>query len=200
MLRVHSNEIGIVNNSFRCIHHLIDTPSASNKSVLRNSDIAEVAVKVLTKYSQVKGKKYNSDICASGTIAISSISKIANSKLGALGCCELLVELLKTCTNEEVASGCIQAIANMTASEQNNQKKLAAVDTCESIVKAIGIYPNSSTVAEHSCTAMLSLISTSPNKMKLKRAGAESIAKNGMDNPEFTENLRKNYENLLNKL
>ena len=111
-----------------------------------------------------------------------------------------MVELLKTCTNEEVASGCIQAIANMTASEQNNQKKLAAVDTCESIVKAIGIYPNSSTVAEHSCTAMLSLISTSPNKMKLKRAGAESIAKNGMDNPEFTENLRKNYENLLNKL
>ena len=34
----------------------------------------------------------------------------------------------------------------------------------------------------------------------IKRAGAESIAKNGMDNPEFTENLRKNYENLLNKL
>ena len=49
----------------------------------------------------------------------------------------------------------------MSASEQNNQKKLAAVvDTCESIVKAIGIYPNSSTVAEHSSTAMLSLIST----------------------------------------
>ena len=45
----------IVNNSFRCIHLLIGT---SNKSVLRNSDIAEVAVKVLTKCSQVKGKKY----------------------------------------------------------------------------------------------------------------------------------------------
>lgn len=201
VLRVHDKDISIVCSGFTCISYLIEVSSSSNRNVLRNSDIADTAFNILTKYSQIKSKKYNSDVCASVTRAISSIARIAKGHLGQIGCCELLVELLKTCTNEEVASGCIQAIAHISLSEQSNQKKLSSSDACEAIVKTINMYPTNSTIGEYSSIAMLNLISSSsPSKMKLKRAGAESIAKSGMNNNEFSLNARKHYQELFNKL
>jgi hypothetical protein len=102
--------------------------------------------------------------------------------------------------HEHVQAAACEALAGLTASDDNQRVKVAAEGGIGAIVKALQHHPTHAKIQEAACGALLNLTVNSANKAKAKSAGAEDAVKRAMALQDATAKTKEWGQKVLDRL